>query len=928
MKRIYLKRALSLGLAMVMTVTAVGCGKKKTTGSDDASSVNHDVKNFVFKETDLDLGSDVNYNSISFLGKIGDKFYAAGSDYTDEGTVVNAYIINSDGKLDKTVKFDMDSASSMSYFAIAEDGSIYTIESNYGSSGYTGDFQPVPLFDETNETSTESGTDAGVSTTEGTSDAGTDASVTDSTSSTEDLSTTEDSTEKESSSDYYNVDDADTDKDTDTDSESDTDADAGSDSNDDSASIKGVNTPSLPAIPGTSSEAVVDTEGAESTESTESTESGTSEDAATTTSDSGDTFIVGGSDGSAEFSDDYSYSSSETYNLVKRDANGSELWRIQLNADQDADSYYTATALFIVEGKGIVVSDNSGIHLFSADDGSKIKDVDTSEYNDSDSGNYFQLFKKGDGSIVGALSTGEDFLFYTLDLDAGTVAPIENAKISQYKYTINSGAGYDLFLSDSEAIYGYNIGDQEPTMLMNYVDSDISSYGIYQIVGASEKSFLCLVPNDESYVLAMMNKVDPSDVKDKKTITLGCNYIDYDVRSQVVKFNKASDEYRIVISDYSKFDTEENNYSGGATKLNTDIVSGNVPDILVLDNDMPVDSYIAKGLFQDLTDYFTNDEDLKKINYLENVMNVFKTDGKMYKLIPSFYIETVAAATEDVGEVNTWTIDQLEKLVKDKNIEYKNIFGPLTREDVFDMALSLGGSQFIDWSKQKCSYNSDAFIHLLELVNEFPADLPEDDLYADSSAYWRDGKALAARFYLSGFSDYNYEAKGSYGKDISLVGFPSDNGSGAAIFPNLQLTISSTSSVKDGCWQFIRYFLTEEYQNTIDSSWPVSKDRVDALAEKAKKKPSYVDEETGKEVEYDDTWYIGETEIVIDPMTDDEVNKVIDYLGTVNQVGNYNDSIKNIIYEEAAAYFSGQKTAKEVADIIQSRVQIYVNEIS
>ena len=34
----------------------------------------------------------------------------------------------------------------------------------------------------------------------------------------------------------------------------------------------------------------------------------------------------------------------------------------------------------------------------------------------------------------------------------------------------------------------------------------------------------------------------------------------------------------------------------------------------------------------------------------------------------------------------------------------------------------------------------------------------------------------------------------------------------------------------------------------------------------------------------------------------------------------------NIITEEAAPYFAGQKNVNEVADIIQNRVQIYVNE--
>jgi hypothetical protein len=36
--------------------------------------------------------------------------------------------------------------------------------------------------------------------------------------------------------------------------------------------------------------------------------------------------------------------------------------------------------------------------------------------------------------------------------------------------------------------------------------------------------------------------------------------------------------------------------------------------------------------------------------------------------------------------------------------------------------------------------------------------------------------------------------------------------------------------------------------------------------------------------------------------------------------------IKVIVDEETAAFFAGQKTAREVAEIIESRVQVYVDE--
>ena len=40
----------------------------------------------------------------------------------------------------------------------------------------------------------------------------------------------------------------------------------------------------------------------------------------------------------------------------------------------------------------------------------------------------------------------------------------------------------------------------------------------------------------------------------------------------------------------------------------------------------------------------------------------------------------------------------------------------------------------------------------------------------------------------------------------------------------------------------------------------------------------------------------------------------------------YNEDIINIVNEEMDAFFTGQKSAQEVAKIIQNRAQIYVNE--
>ena len=47
---------------------------------------------------------------------------------------------------------------------------------------------------------------------------------------------------------------------------------------------------------------------------------------------------------------------------------------------------------------------------------------------------------------------------------------------------------------------------------------------------------------------------------------------------------------------------------------------------------------------------------------------------------------------------------------------------------------------------------------------------------------------------------------------------------------------------------------------------------------------------------------------------------------TVNTKYYYNESVLNIINEEMGSFYSGQKSAADAAAIIQSRVQLYVDE--
>ena len=92
----------------------------------------------------------------------------------------------------------------------------------------------------------------------------------------------------------------------------------------------------------------------------------------------------------------------------------------------------------------------------------------------------------------------------------------------------------------------------------------------------------------------------------------------------------------------------------------------------------------------------------------------------------------------------------------------------------------------------------------------------------------------------------------------------------------------------------------------------------------AVEEPDYV----GGNVREEYVWpyWLGQETIDLGRMSKDAVAHLDAVLGSISQLYQYDEAVMNIILEEASAYFSGQKTASEVASLIQNRVFIVVNE--
>ena len=111
---------------------------------------------------------------------------------------------------------------------------------------------------------------------------------------------------------------------------------------------------------------------------------------------------------------------------------------------------------------------------------------------------------------------------------------------------------------------------------------------------------------------------------------------------------------------------------------------------------------------------------------------------------------------------------------------------------------------------------------------------------ADSSEQC--ARTAASRQYIpADFRNFNYTEKGSFGEPITLIGFPSADQDGSVIMPTMQFAISAKSKNQEAAWQFLRYYLTEEYQEEAPG-FPLSMKVLEMRAKEAMDRPYYLDD--------------------------------------------------------------------------------------
>lgn len=631
--------------------------------------------------------------------------------------------------------------------------------------------------------------------------------------------------------------------------------------------------------------------------------------------------------------------------------NSADISSVFVLENEDGSTYDGWISTMVISGdKLVVIVEGNELRVF---------DTETLELTDSfsigDSYYVSNLFPDADGNVYYTCWGEADLEAYRLDFASKSGVKVDFPVSGQnfYNYEFSAGKlGYDFVAVDDMGLYACNLGDSELTELCNYTNSDLDmsySRGIPVFLENGKLLLAYYNYSSDENVLVKLEKVDPSQAKEKYIITVGGSYIPSDIKSAFIKFNRTSSDYKVVFKDYSSYDSEENNWNGSYEQLFKDIINNDgAPDIVILDYYNDFETLTSKGALADLNLYIDADDEFNRADYLENVFEALEDGGKLYTVAPSVNFQTVAIKKSLAGGKTNWTMSEFLEMHKSLG-EGESMFSEATRNGIGQTLLTISIDRFIDKTTGKCTFNSSEFKSILEYIKDIPEDYTAYEDLWEQDNYWMDveyayskGTTKLYNTYINNFK--TMPTMDAYmGEEAVLIGYPTDDkdSSGALIMPNNLLAITSNTKVSAGAWTALKSLFSDEFQSSYagrekaNGSMNASYQFPVKLSMIEKKKVNdlkprfwtYTDE-NGEEVKeyYDNTTWIGDSEVQLRDTTDADVQAVYDAISNATIAVRENEEVLNIINQEAEAYYNGEKSLDEIAEIINSRVQIYVSE--
>lgn len=353
-------------------------------------------------------------------------------------------------------------------------------------------------------------------------------------------------------------------------------------------------------------------------------------------------------------------------------------------------------------------------------------------------------------------------------------------------------------------------------------------------------------------------------------------------------------------------------YTGGSgmTRLASEVGAGSAPDLYDLAT-LPRELLARRGYLADLGDI------VRDAGFAEGVINACTSaDGGVYEFTPCFELIYCAISREYVPD-GEWTPEDMLRLYEETGLP---VFDPnMSREMFLEYYLAFNGGGYIDGGTR---FDSAQFAALLEYASALPERF-EPDMSVDMARICA-GRQLCALEY--GGRDLPASLcveDAAMPEGCARLGFPSSDGGTIAISSDYRIGVSATTAQREAAEAFLSYALENLPYGSPPSS--IESELRSALEERLSIWDGR-EEMTSNLVLTDENGAERVLELKGRTPGAAEVEAALALINSASAVYDCDETLLDIVTDEAGAYFAGDKSAEDACAIIQNRVDTYIAE--
>jgi len=511
--------------------------------------------------------------------------------------------------------------------------------------------------------------------------------------------------------------------------------------------------------------------------------------------------------------------------------------------------------------------------------------------------------------IVIAYEGGFNWTLYEMNPDTGELEAIQQLEAAANQLDLMAAEGNGLILLNGDGVWDFNLADGAKSSRLSFNRTSYALKEDREGLDRLVKEDLRVREDGRVEILWSDGRAEILSLQpvgeDREVIVLRGSYVDSWVKEQAKKFNQRNDKYHVVIeecedSDYDIFN-EKTVMDLGAGR-GADIVKGNLSDI---------NSLLEKGVFEDLTPYMEESGILEE-DYFPSTFSGRRYEGGIYGvscmcLMDGFFmVKEVADGADSVEEL----VDKLLEYGEDAVFHNRWDAGKVLNY-FLESSESLHG--MVDLENGTCDFDGELFGKMLEAARRYSYDekIQGRKVLADSHCYIE----------YKVFNDSGYLEENG----LVPIGYLFDDGGHTRASDNQMMAISSSSGKKEGAWEFISFLLGEEAQGSLYRgalkaivSYPAKKSVFEATCALVAKS-----QRDGEGEPCDTGGLIGMRQTKLNEYRKDELRAALE---DARMYPVQTRPLVQIILEEAAAYFSGDKSVDEVRAAAENRVRLYLEE--